>query len=43
MASGILPIVASVVGVSLLSGIRLVWSEGVSVAMASDGLLMEGA
>ena len=43
LASWILPIVAAVVGVSVLSGTRPVWPEEVPVAMASDGLLMEGA
>ena len=43
LASGIHPIVAAVVGVSVLSGTRPVWPEEVPVAMASDGLLMEGA
>ena len=43
LASGILPIVVVVVGVSVLSGTRPVRPEGVPVAMASDGLLVEGA
>ena len=43
LASGILPIVAAVVGGPVLSGTRPVWPEGVPVAMASDGLLVEGA
>ena len=43
LASGIHPIVAAVVGVSVLSGTRPVWPEEVPVAMASDGLLIEGA
>ncbi len=42
LASGILPIVAAVVGVPVLSGTRPVRPEGVPVAMASDGLLVEG-
>ncbi len=42
LAGGILPIVAAVVGVSVLFGTRPVWPEGVPVAMASDGLLVEG-
>ena len=41
-ASGILPIVAAVVGVPVLSGTRPIRPEGVQVAMASDGLLVEG-
>ena len=43
LAGGILPIVVAVVGVSVLFGTRPVWPEGVPVAMASDGLLVEGA
>ena len=42
-AGGILPIVAAVVGVPVLSSTRPVWPEGVPVAMASDGPLVEGA
>jgi len=42
-AGGILPIVAAVVGVPVLSGTRPVWPEGVPVAVASDGPLVEGA
>ena len=42
LAGGILPIVAAVVGVSVLFGTRPVWPEGVPVAVASDGLLVEG-
>ena len=43
LAGGILPIVAAVVGGSVLFSTRPVWPEGVPVAMASDGLLVEGA
>ena len=42
-AGGILPIVAAVVGVPVLSGTRPVWPEGVPVAVASDDPLVEGA
>ena len=43
LASGLLPIVVAGLGVSVLSGTRPVRPEGVPVAMASDGLLVEGA
>ena len=42
LASGIPPIVAAVVGVPVLSGARPIRPERVPVAMASDGLLVEG-
>ena len=42
-AGWILPIVAAVVEVPVLSSTRPVWPEGVPVAVASDSPLVEGA
>ena len=42
-ADRILPIAVAVVEVPVLSGTRLIWPEGVSLAVASEGSLVEGA
>jgi len=42
-ADRILPIAVAVVEVPVLSGTRLIRPEGVSLAVASEGSLVEGA